>query len=917
MVVGKVITMGRIGVTGAVIRGTGTDSTPITGDFRELTFFCNFSANAVNSGAGLAPNPAIRVMIRTFASAGSFQVEIVPPRGNPETLSSIRRPRGPVSWARPTVVVAGRPQVLPTSPVRREIGVTRWELDDPFGDIYDPIDPVDPSPPGGGGGTGPMTYTRELDPARDERGVWTVRVSNRGLNDEQFSITVDHPETVQDLYETRVPFQLINRAFAQAMLALQLRMRIDNGEVRIRFSKWFHELTGLQDPITAPVSDIFKDINLVDFTITLGNENGFPTITAGLDLEDRGEEIGVGPLGADAENLAITCRIPFWFQYSGRPFWETAMRRQNNRVERQFMSLSASIDFNPDISGLWADFLDKILRFSLANTSIDELVQEFVTAAEEKLRMKLAESNVATYFQDVIMHLVQRDNVMFRLTADDEGLVVLHHPRPSPRDFLEGDVTPEDDGVVVAETRATGVPVGGRDIPSTRPNEERITTAPPFSARIAARRGRRLREGDIDHIVVLMMENRSFDHMLGYRSFINSDTNGLTGNETNSFSRGGSYRVFHLAKTAGIRTPAHGFDATREQIANGTMNGFVENYSKRAGVFDPGLVMSYYDARELPMYEFLANNFAICDAWHSAHPGETQCNRFAALTGKTPELRNFELSDRRLAYYTGFTILDYLTDADIDWVYAEGNVGFLRMFDRYRIDISRVIPFEDFLERVAGGNLPKVSFIDPRFIDIPPAWDANDDLPPADVLCGQELVSQLYTVLSTARTWPKTLLLVTYDEHGGFYDHATPLGIPTSLDPNPNPFPRLHPNGPEHLGVRVPAFVVSPWVDGGTVFHTPYDHTSIVKTILQRFAPGDFPIAEEFGPRAAAANGLFSESLRTSARPQPAPAAPEIQCERRYRRGPSGDADRREFELSMRLLGVPAKYRGRTAWRDT
>ena len=159
----------------------------------------------------------------------------------------------------------------------------------------------------------------------------------------------------------------------------------------------------------------------------------------------------------------------------------------------------------------------------------------------------------------------------------------------------------------------------------------------------------------------------------------------------------------------------------------------------------------------------------------------------------------------------------------------------------------------------------------------------------------------------------RRLLLIIYDEHGGFFDHEPPPGLPTAQDPSP--FPRLHPDGPEHLGVRVPAFVVSPWVDGGTVFHTTYDHTSILKTILQRFAPADFPVAEAFGPRAAAANGLLSEQLRTTARREQPPEPPEIPCDVPLGpRGPSADIESDDFGLSMRLLGLPAKYRIGTIW---
>jgi phospholipase C len=152
---------------------------------------------------------------------------------------------------------------------------------------------------------------------------------------------------------------------------------------------------------------------------------------------------------------------------------------------------------------------------------------------------------------------------------------------------------------------------------------------------------------------------------------------------------------------------------------------------------------------------------------------------------------------------------------------------------------------------------------------------------------------------------------VTYDEHGGFFDHETPPGMPTSH--HPTPLPPVHPDGPHHLGVRVPAFVVSPWVDGDTVFHTTYDHTSIMKTILQRFAPADFPIEDFFGPRAAAANGLLSEQLRTSPRRQQPPQLPSITCQQPIGpTGPSAALDD-DFHMSMRLLGLPAKYRDRAA----
>jgi phospholipase C len=741
-----------------------------------------------------------------------------------------------------------------------------------------------------------------------------VRVRNKDQDDQTFTIVVDHPETVQILAETRIPFQLINRVFAQALLALGLRIRIDSGQARIEFDRTFHELTGVEDRILS-VPGAIDDVNLEEFTVEIGNESNTPTIKIGLDLEDRGEEIGLPGPDVDLENLAIQVRIHITFAYAQHDFFVSAPCRENGQFVRQPLGMTTYLDMNPDIDGLWADFADWILR--IKGSSLSEEVQKAIDAAE--IALNGAVQKAATYVQDVIMHLVDRRRVLFRITADDDAMIVVHHRRPTARDFFDDDivVTPDDIDVIATGVRTPPTTGGGDD--SAAPGQLLAIDAGSAPPEVAAVTGGaptpRMREGDIDHIVVLMMENRSFDHMLGFRRFAHPDVNGLTGHETNPFSNSPPYRVHHLTQTAGIRSPQHGHGDTLRQIADGAMSGFVQDYSTRSN--NPQLVMGYYDQRELPMYEFLANNYAICDRWHSAHPGATQCNRFATLTGSTPELENLELDDNRLGYFNGFSVLDYLSDIDVDWVYAEGNVGFLRMFDRYRIDIDHVIPYRDdhdqaiedtFVNRVLSGNLPSVSFVDPRYIDIPPDWDSNDDLPPSDVCRGQELVAHLYALLTSRPSWATTMLIVTYDEHGGFYDHEPPAGMPVA--DNPAPFPPIHPDGPTHLGVRVPAFVVSPWVDGGTVFHTTYDHTSILKTILQRFAPADLAVTDMFGPRTAAANGLLTEQLRTTPRRQPPPPPPEFECEvQPGPQGPSAGIDADEFQLSMRLLGVPAKYR--------
>lgn len=353
-----------------------------------------------------------------------------------------------------------------------------------------------------------------------------------------------------------------------------------------------------------------------------------------------------------------------------------------------------------------------------------------------------------------------------------------------------------------------------------------------------------------------------------------------------------------------------------EQIAKGKMTGFVESSSKRRSMIDPGIVMGYYTEAELPVYEFLANNFAICDAWFSSHPGSTFTNRFCATTGQAPETENFDLGDERIGYFKGLSIFDELSHANVDWAYVEGNIGFIRMFDRYRLDTQNVIFFEDdfdngitntFRNRVVSGNLPEVTFIDPRFFDVPPSTDANDDLPPADVCLGQYLVKKVYDMLSEAPTWQKTLFVITYDEHGGFFDHVAPPGTPDADDPSPQPL--ITEGGADHLGVRVPAFLVSPWVDAGKVITTQLEHTSIIKTILERFLSTE-KANRGLSSRSAQANSLFLPGiLRPQARddkpksPDLPPCAPNVLA-----RGPAADVD---FQKAIRFMSLPAASRKR------
>jgi phospholipase C len=389
----------------------------------------------------------------------------------------------------------------------------------------------------------------------------------------------------------------------------------------------------------------------------------------------------------------------------------------------------------------------------------------------------------------------------------------------------------------------------------------------------------------VDHIVVLMLENRSFDHMLGFLSLPaalggrdRADVDGLRGPDANfNLHDGTRYPIHHLAQTqfqGEAEDPDHSGHSVDEQLAGGGQ-GFVDNFARisaarakqlKVPVPDPGLVMGYYDADDLPVYDHLAAEYCVVDRWFSSVPGATWPNRLYSLAGQAAGSRD----DVSPPLYELPTFVRYLDEANVDWRWYSFDPATLRAADpAYRLSSHDHFAFVDarklsireevagkltekgsLLDDIAAGQLASVSWIDPRFKDLRVLGpDSNDDHPPSDVLAGQDLILTVYHALASAPTWPKTLLIITYDEHGGLYDHVAP---PTAADDHPD-F--------RGLGVRVPALLVSPLVAPGSTsttllggdFH--FDHTSIMKTIFTRFCNCDGQIPA-MTARASAANHL-------------------------------------------------------------
>lgn len=351
----------------------------------------------------------------------------------------------------------------------------------------------------------------------------------------------------------------------------------------------------------------------------------------------------------------------------------------------------------------------------------------------------------------------------------------------------------------------------------------------------------------IKRIVVVMMENRSFDNLLGYLSLPPSSRTDVQGlgraadwqERYASVYQGHRYRPFLLTDPYQPieADPPHERDPIALQMgqpANGVfpMNGFVANYANASGATPPTPdskppVMGYYSAEQAPVTHFFADNFAICDRWFSALPAGTQPNRLMAMSGYTRiDVNQAPLPDQHLIY-------DWLTERGIRWRVYHEELPFYSLMPRWIPAIVAGKHFRPF-ERLFGDTeneppdeFPQVVFVEPAYTDAPHIGLSSDDHAPSAIKGGQEFLLEVYRgITNDLELWSGTVMIVTYDEHGGFFDHVSPPHIHTE-PPQDAEFDRPF----ETLGVRVPAFVISPFVKSGSIYHGVLDHTSILKLI--------------------------------------------------------------------------------------
>jgi len=365
----------------------------------------------------------------------------------------------------------------------------------------------------------------------------------------------------------------------------------------------------------------------------------------------------------------------------------------------------------------------------------------------------------------------------------------------------------------------------------------------------------------IKHIVQLMMENRSFDQMLGFlyadhgnKSLSGQDYEGLKGDETNPDEAGRPVRVYKITPDAAHAylmpgaDPGEGFHNTNYQLFSTddpdpgqvpTNDGFVVNF--RAAInYDlahrygdtlpntaPTQVMGMYAPETLPVMSALARGYAVCDMWFASAPTQTLPNRaFAAAATSQGHL------DNKVKVFTCKSIFGQLSAAKLDWaIYGYNSPPLTRhdFPDTLHADEGHFGHFRDFQRRAAAGTLPAYTFLEPSWTS-----SGNSQHPNYDVSLGEQLMHDVYRAVRDGPGWNGTLLLITYDEHGGNFDHVPPPYGAVAPDHSVGEFQFAF----DRFGVRIPALLISPLVAKGSVFRPAVgvvDHTSVLKTIEVRW----------------------------------------------------------------------------------
>ena len=346
----------------------------------------------------------------------------------------------------------------------------------------------------------------------------------------------------------------------------------------------------------------------------------------------------------------------------------------------------------------------------------------------------------------------------------------------------------------------------------------------------------------IDNVLVLMQENRSFDHYFGKLHFEGQRAAAAEpqGASNPNPLGGGGIAASHKTQYCEVADLDHSWNGTHHEWNGGRMDGFTaanQNSKDPSG----SRTMGFYDQADLPFYYQLYATFAMSDRFFSSVLTQTFPNRFFLLAGTSfGHIRNDFPQDcpqpcNPATEYAQRTIFNLLDEAHppISWKVYYSQIAFANEFAYVRTRSQNVVPINDYFVDAGNGTLPQVSFIDPIFIA--QANVENDEHPPSNIQVGQAFVASVVKALAGSPQWSHSALFVAYDEHGGFYDHTRP---PSACVPDDIP-PLLKagdaPGAFDRYGIRVPAVVVSPFARAHHVSHRRNDHTSILRFIETRF----------------------------------------------------------------------------------
>jgi phospholipase C len=337
----------------------------------------------------------------------------------------------------------------------------------------------------------------------------------------------------------------------------------------------------------------------------------------------------------------------------------------------------------------------------------------------------------------------------------------------------------------------------------------------------------------IQHVVVLMQENRSYDSYYGPLHVEGQPASSREPNTPNPNPLGGiGIRPFLHTVPCEVADLDHSWNGTHHEWDNGTMDGFT---AANAIPADPtgSRAMAFYDRATLPFYYDLANQFAIADHYFASVLTQTFPNRFYLLTGTSfGHIRN-DLPPA--GGYTQKTVFQLLDEASppVSWKVYVDPFGLEQFFSYVMQHSDHVAPITQYYTDAANGTLPQVAFVESN-----PFGGVNvesDEHPPANVQVGARFTHDVLNALVHSPNWLSSAFFLTYDEHGGFYDHVAP---PRAPKPDDIP-PMLRPGDVrasfDRYGIRVPTIVVSPYAKRHFVSHRVYDHTSILRFIETRF----------------------------------------------------------------------------------